>query len=107
MNTDCVLSRRKSEPALDQTTGLYGTIIRESKSIKANIQPAVSEDLQKLEEGLRTKNVKLIITSEPLQVLDRIVKDGKTFEIMHLDDFSLQGVQIFAHYQGIAVEVKE
>jgi hypothetical protein len=84
----------------------------ESLSFKANVQPMTYEELQRLPEGLRDKDVIIVMTKFELRTVnqinntnpDNILWQGRTYQVQKVSAFQM-GVQ--DHYEVYAMRVEE
>ncbi len=67
--------------------GRYGTPTPSTFTAVGHLQPAGSRDLEKLEEGLRTKDVRLFMTKSVIIENDKTNIDGETFTAMAIEGF--------------------
>lgn len=68
--------------------------------IEANCQPATGEQLLRLPEGRRTKETLNIWTLTPISEQDIIVRNNKTYEIDHVNDWQSPSSTL-PHYHGM------
>ena len=106
LNKMHTVSISRTPVTLDTTTkkGIYsaGTEVI-TTGIKCNWQPGGKDEIQMLPEGLRNRNVWLIITSTEIFINDVIVKDGKNFRVHNIENFTGFGGSI-GNYEGVCVE---
>lgn len=81
-------------------------------SFKANVQPVSYEELQRLPEGLRDKDMILVMTQFELRTANQILKtnpdniswQGRTYQVQKVSAFQM-GVQ--DHYEVYAMRIEE
>lgn len=111
------LVKKKPLTGIRTLTGSYvngrwveGTI--EALSFKANVQPVSYEELQRLPEGLRDKDMILVMTQFELRTANQILKtnpdsiswQGRTYQVQKVSAFQM-GVQ--DHYEVYAMRIEE
>ena len=87
---------------LNATTGKYATVTT-ARKIRATIQPATPEDLDRLPESDRKKKHILVVSGDSLLIDEIIVWKNENYRIIDCDDFTCMGLLYEGQYQALAV----
>lgn len=80
----------RTTPRTYDSNGVIGSASTASFTLtNASVQPATGKDLQRLPEGKRGRDTKVVLTSTEVRVgTDRVSIGGSSWEVEHVEDFS-------------------
>jgi len=91
---------QKAPDVLNLDTGLYEEQEERETTISASVQPITGEDLKKLPEGIRIRDLKVIFTHTPLEQEYILLIKEKRYVYEHEDDWDSSSATI-RHYRYI------
>jgi hypothetical protein len=102
-NTQTFSRSRISGKSINSTTGIVsaGTTAT-TTGLTGNIQPAGKKEIERLKEGLQSKESILIITTNELKVNDTINYNSLDYSVEIVENFS--GHLTIGQYEAIAVK---
>jgi len=86
--------------SIDRATGRPTDKVETPGTLCGSIQPITGEDLNKLPDGYRTSDLKVIFTHEPLEEDDKIIYNERTFRVEHEDEWD-PGSSTIPHYRYV------
>lgn len=92
-----------TDPILNKDNGRYSKPIPTTRIIRGSLQPITGEDLNKLPDGYRTFDVKVLFAHVSLKEDDKIIWKTDNYRIEHKDEWEPEFSPI-PHYRYILVK---